>query len=96
MKRIFATLLTLVLVLSAFSFAVAEDTVNITVFHYMAQATKQAGLVAIEEAYSALHPEVTFTNIYYNQGTDYFPQLSHGAIVRRSAQYHDGQPRPVS
>ncbi len=76
MKRIFASLLALILVLSAVGFAAAEDTVNITVFHYMAQATKQAGLVAIEEAYSALHPEVTFTNIYYNQGTDYFPQLS--------------------
>ncbi|MFH1512807.1 MAG: extracellular solute-binding protein [Bacillota bacterium] len=76
MKRIFATLLVLVLLLSAASFASAEDTVNITVFHYMAQATKQAGLVAIEGAYSALHPNVTFTNIYYNQGTDYFPQLS--------------------
>ena len=76
MKRIFASLLALILVLSAVGFAAAEDTVNVTVFHYMAQATKQAGLVAIEEAYSALHPEVTFTNIYYNQGTDYFPQLS--------------------
>jgi raffinose/stachyose/melibiose transport system substrate-binding protein len=76
MKRIFASLLALILVLSAVGFAAAADTVNITVFHYMAQATKQAGLVAIEEAYSALHPEVTFTNIYYNQGTDYFPQLS--------------------
>ncbi len=76
MKRIFAMMLVLVLVLSTVGFAAAEDTVNITVFHYMAQATKQAGLVAIEDAYSALHPNVTFTNIYYNQGTDYFPQLS--------------------
>ncbi|MDD3214523.1 MAG: extracellular solute-binding protein [Eubacteriales bacterium] len=76
MKRIFAMLLALVLVLSTVGFASAEDTVNITVFHYMAQATKQAGLVAIEDAYSATHPNVTFTNIYYNQGTDYFPQLS--------------------
>ena len=76
MKRIFAMMLVLVLVLSTVGFAAAEDTVNVTVFHYMAQATKQAGLVAIEDAYSALHPNVTFTNIYYNQGTDYFPQLS--------------------
>ena len=57
MKRIFSTLLVLVLLLSSIGFAAAEDTVNITVFHYMAQATKQAGLVAIEEAYSALHPK---------------------------------------
>lgn len=76
MKRILTVVLVLTLVLSAFSFAAAEEKVNITVFHYMAQATKQAGLVAIEEAYIATHPNVTFTNIYYNQGTDYFPQLS--------------------
>lgn len=76
MKRVFAILLALTLVFSLVSFASADDAVNITVFHYMAQATKQAGLVAIEDAYTALHPNVTFTNIYYNQGTDYFPQLS--------------------
>ena len=76
MKRIVAILLALMLMLGMASFAAAEDAVNLTVFHYMAQATKQAGLVAIEAAYTALHPNVTFTNIYYNQGTDYFPQLS--------------------
>lgn len=76
MKRILVTLLALSLVLFSFSFATAEKAVNIKVFHYMAQATKQAGLDAIEAAYTAKHPNVTFTNIYYNQGTDYFPQLS--------------------
>jgi raffinose/stachyose/melibiose transport system substrate-binding protein len=76
MKKVVAILVALVLTLGVMSFAAAEDAVNITVFHYMAQATKQAGLVAIEAAYTALHPSVTFTNIYYNQGTDYFPQLS--------------------
>ena len=76
MKRIVSILLALMLLMGVASFAAAEDAVNITVFHYMAQATKQAGLVAIEAAYTAQHPNVTFTNIYYNQGTDYFPQLS--------------------
>lgn len=76
MKRILAILLTVAMMLSFASFAVAEEPINITVFHYMAQATKQGGLDAIEAAYTALHPNVTFTNIYYNQGTDYFPQLS--------------------
>ncbi|MEA5015181.1 MAG: extracellular solute-binding protein [Candidatus Limiplasma sp.] len=76
MKRILVMVLALTLILSSFSFAAAEEKINITVFHYMAQATKQAGLDAIEAAYSAQHPNVTFTNIYYNQGTDYFPQLS--------------------
>ena len=76
MKKLFAMLLALTLLMSLVSVASADDAVNITVFNYMAQATKQAGLVAIEGAYTALHPNVTFTNIYYNQGTDYFPQLS--------------------
>ena len=60
--------------------AAAEETedeeVVIQVFHYMIQTTKQAGLDAVEAAYSALHPNVKFENIMYNQGTDYFPQLS--------------------
>jgi len=54
----------------------AKD-VTITVFHYMAQATKQAGLDAVEAAFAAEHPEynITWDNVVYNQGTDYFPQL---------------------
>lgn len=48
----------------------------ITVFHYMGQTVKQDALLKLEEAYSAEHPGVTFENIFYNQGTDYFPQLS--------------------
>lgn len=51
--------------------------VKITVFHYMVQTTKQAGLDAVEAAFAAEHPEynITWENIMYNQGTDYFPQL---------------------
>lgn len=54
----------------------AKD-VKITVFHYMAQATKQAGLDAVEAAFAAEHPEynITWDNVVYNQGADYFPQL---------------------
>lgn len=48
----------------------------ITVFHYMGQSVKQDSLVKLEEAYMEAHPEITFENIFYNQGTDYFPQLS--------------------
>lgn len=76
MKRLLATILTLALLLTSFGFMLAEEPVNIVVFHYMAQATKKAGLDAIEAAFTAMHPNVSFTNIYYNQGTDYFPQLS--------------------
>ena len=51
--------------------------VQITVFHYMVQTTKQAGLDAVEAAFAAEHPEynITWDNVMYNQGTDYFPQL---------------------
>ena len=51
--------------------------VTITVFHYMTQTTKQAGLDAVEAAFAAEHPEynITWDNVFYNQGTDYFPQL---------------------
>ena len=76
MKKILALLLAMMMLLSVCSFAMAEDDITITVFHYMAQDAKQAGLKAIEDAYTALHPNVTFNNVYYNQGTDYFPQLS--------------------
>lgn len=76
MKKTLAILLVVTMMLAGASIGVAEETINITVFHYMAQATKQAGLEAIESSYSELHPNVTFTNVYYNQGTDYFPQLS--------------------
>lgn len=76
MKKFLALVLIAAMMFSFASFVVAEEPVKITVFHYMAQAVKQAGLDAIEAAYTELHPNVTFTNIYYNQGTDYFPQLS--------------------
>ena len=53
-----------------------EEEVVIEVFHYMLQTTKQEGLEAVEKAYTEKHPNVKFKNIFYNQGTDYFPQLS--------------------
>ena len=54
----------------------AKD-VKITIFHYMLQTTKAEGLAAVEAAFAAEHPEynITWENIFYNQGTDYFPQL---------------------
>ena len=52
------------------------DQVVIEVFHYMTQSTKQAGLKAVQDAYQKLNPNVVFKNTVYNQGTDYFPQLS--------------------
>lgn len=48
----------------------------ITVFHYMGQTVKQDALLELEENFMEKNPGVTFENIFYNQGTDYFPQLS--------------------
>lgn len=76
MKRYLAILVTLALLIGMVSVVTAEEKIDLVVFHYLAETTKQEGLVAIEDAYMALHPEVTFTNVYYNQATDYFTQLS--------------------
>lgn len=42
----------------------------------MGQSVKQQGLEKLEEEFKKTHPNITFENIFYNQGTDYFPQLS--------------------
>lgn len=53
-----------------------ED-VTLTVFHYMVQETKQVALDAVEAAYAAEHPElnITWNNVVYGMGNDYYPQL---------------------
>jgi raffinose/stachyose/melibiose transport system substrate-binding protein len=53
----------------------ASDEVTIKVFHYMTQLTKTQGLEEIQRKFKELNPNVSFENIFYNQGTDYFPQL---------------------
>lgn len=75
----------------------AKD-VKITVFHYMAQTTKQAGLDAVEAAFAAEHPEynITWENIMYNQGTDYFPQLQTALASGDQPEIMMGNPRSVS
>lgn len=53
------------------------DGITITVYHYMPEASKQAGLDAVEKAFEDEHPEyhITWNNVCYNFGTDYLPQL---------------------
>jgi raffinose/stachyose/melibiose transport system substrate-binding protein len=53
-----------------------DEEAVIQVFHYMTQETKRAGLDAVEAKFKEIYPNVTFENVFYNQGTDYFPQLS--------------------
>ena len=58
----------------------AKD-VKITVFHYMAQTTKQAGLDAVEAAFAAEHPEYNITQISEALG---FPDVySFSKIFKR-------------
>lgn len=82
-KRIIGTLVLLVL-FSVVLFgagskdtkaASASDEVTIKVFHYMTQITKTQGLEKIQQEFAQRYPNVKFENIFYNQGTDYFPQL---------------------
>lgn len=80
MKKLTAITLTSTMLLSTAAMVCAEEApkeVTITVFHYMTQATKQSGLDAVEAAFAEAHPEysITWDNVFYNQGTDYFPQL---------------------
>ena len=79
-RRLTAILLVTVLIVFSISAKGANETQKsdkavIKVFHYMTQNSKQAGLLALEEEFMKANPNVTFENIFYNQGTDYFPQL---------------------
>ncbi len=52
-----------------------DEKVEVTVFHFMTQDAKMKSLTAIEEKFTEKYPNVTFNNIYYNDGTDYYAQL---------------------
>lgn len=76
MKRIIPLLLSVAMLLSVCAIpGLADEKIEIEVFHSMVQVTKQVALDSLEAAYTALHPNVTFRNTVYNQGTDYFPQM---------------------
>lgn len=92
MKKIIVVLLCLAMLVSLTSFVSADDKVTITVYHYMGQATKQAGLNALQVAYSEAHPNVEFKNVYYNQGTDYWPQLTTALSTGDQPQIIMGNP----
>lgn len=76
-SKIIALCLAGMMALPVTAYAGDAKDVTITVYHYMTQATKQAGLDAVEKAFADEHPEynISWNNVVYNQGTDYFPQL---------------------
>ena len=94
MKKLLSLVLALVMVLSMASVAFADDTVKITVFHYMVEGDKADGMVAIEEAFKAQHPEVKieFENLAYSQGTDYWPQLETAIAAGDNPEIIMGNP----
>ena len=58
MKKLLSLVLALALVLSMTAFAAADEPTKITVFHYMVEGSKQAGLEAVEEAFKAANPDL--------------------------------------
>lgn len=58
MKKLLSLVLALALVLSFTAFAAADEPAKITVFHYMVEGNKQAGLEAVEEAFKAANPDL--------------------------------------
>jgi raffinose/stachyose/melibiose transport system substrate-binding protein len=69
-----------------------SGTATIQVFHYMLEATKQSGLLKLEEEFCKKNPNVKFDNIFYNQGVDYFPQLSTALASGEQPQIIMGNP----
>ena len=94
MKKLLSLALALALVLSMTAFAAADEPTKITVFHYMVEGNKQAGLEAVEEAFKAANPDlnVEFENIAYSQGTDYWPQLETAIAAGDNPEIIMGNP----
>ena len=94
MKKMLALLLVLALLIGVAPMALAESTdpATVTVFHYMVEGDKAAAMVAIEDAFTKLHPNVTFQNISYSQGTDYFAQLETALAAGDNPEIMMGNP----
>ena len=93
MKKILSLVLALVLV-SAAALALAADPAKITVFHYMVEGDKADGLVQVQEAFKAAHPEIAveFENLAYSQGTDFWPQLETAIAAGDNPEIIMGNP----
>jgi raffinose/stachyose/melibiose transport system substrate-binding protein len=53
----------------------SDKPVTVTMYHTMVQEVKQKGLKVLQDEFTKQYPNVTFKNVVYNQGTDYFQQL---------------------
>ncbi len=94
MKKLLTLVLALALVMSMTAFATADEAAKITVFHYMVEGNKAAGLEEVEKAFQAAHPElnVEFENIAYSQGSDYWPQLETAIAAGDNPEIIMGNP----
>ena len=82
MKRLLATVLSLVMLFGVLSVARAEqEPITIRTIHYMVEGDKAAGMDIIQNLFAekVLAEEgkvIKFENSAYSQGTDYWPQLN--------------------
>jgi ABC-type glycerol-3-phosphate transport system substrate-binding protein len=96
-KTLFILLVLLAVAFSAHAGSSAESTRGsgktvLQVFHYMTQATKNAGLNDVQAEFSQKNPGVTFENIYYNNGGDYYTQLATALASGQQPQIIMGNP----
>ncbi len=92
MRKLLSLILVGIMMLTSLAAAVAEQPVTVTVFHYMVEGDKAAGLEEIEKAFTAKYPNVTFQNIAYSQGTDYFAQLATALAAGDNPELMMGNP----
>ncbi|HHU01708.1 MAG: ABC transporter substrate-binding protein [Christensenellales bacterium] len=82
MKRVLATILSLVILIGVLPIVQAEsETITVRTIHYMVEGEKAAGMETIQKLFSEkiLEEEgkvIKFENSAYSQGTDYWPQLN--------------------
>ncbi len=94
MKKMLALFLALIMVAAMIPASFAEETIKITVFHYMVEGQKADAMEEIEKMFVAAHPEVNieFTNLAYSQGTDYWPQLETAIAAGDNPELIMGNP----
>lgn len=94
MKKVLSLVLVLAMALGMMSFAAAEEPAKITVFHYMVEGDKAAGMEKIEEAFKASKPDmnIEFENLAYSQGTDFWPQLETAIAAGDNPEIIMGNP----
>jgi raffinose/stachyose/melibiose transport system substrate-binding protein len=72
--------------------ASSSGTTVLQVYHYMGQSSKQTGLNDVEAAFTKVNPNISFENFYYNNGADYYQQISTALASGEQPHLMQGQP----